>query len=155
MIETLYHGSAYLHDKLSPGFKHSGVLVKWDSVESNKWLYASSDKETACVLGLASALEKKFNLSRFIHTGGTIEFYFDENKQITPKDITNVTVYLYEIPNDASSGWVKNNNLHNGIDTEYKTVNTVSYNSAQTLNIEKVLEGKQIVINNKPVYLDW
>lgn len=154
-LNYLYHGSAFLQDKLSPGILHSGVLVKWDRTESNKWLYTSSCIETATVLGLASAVEKKFDLVSFSNSGDCLRFQFDENKVVTKEDISSLVVYLYKIKYSVNDQWVKVNNLHNGIDNEYKTQQVVSYESVQQLNTDKILEGKQIVINNKPVYSSW
>ena len=55
---------------------HTGVEVKWDKTESNKWLYATTMMGEAVALGFASVIEKKYRLDRYQFKGDTITIAF-------------------------------------------------------------------------------
>lgn len=146
---VLYHGSLYKQNELMPGFKRSGELTVWDGVETNQSLYATTDKTSAALLGLGSAVEKEFETNRFSTTDKDI-FIF-ANAQIDIDDLLALVIYRYTIPFRAADGWVHNQNKYNGIDTEWKTTKTVRGVSCATLNLKEVLKGYKVTITTAPV----
>lgn len=122
----LYHGSAYLHTELKPGFLHSGIEVQWDVNESNRFLYATTDKNTAIELGFASSIEKAFNLHAFQSKDNDIKIVLDEVKSLPRlEDLFHLPVYLYTLRPRSLDHWVPNHNAHNGLTTEWKTQATI------------------------------
>lgn len=158
-ITKLYHGSGYLHNELKPGYMHTGQEVFWDETESNRYLYATIDREEAIELGFASAVEKAFLLNRFQSDGNKYTFTFED--KVTPKlsDLEKLVLYIYDIKYADDSGWKHVNNQTNGIDTEYKTDKVIE--SALIIKTEKVnlkdwLSDKEIIIkSSKPKYTKW
>lgn len=169
---VLYHGSRFKQTELMPGFLRSGVLVEWDKTESNHFLYATSVRNTAVELGFASSLEKMFDIERFHVHEGTILIQTQE--EIDINSLGTVLVYLYTINCFETDGWVKNFNEHNGLDTEYKTKQTVrNINKCEkidvrnwlsnydvTIEIElpdiKIGKSKQVSLESAPpIYLNW
>lgn len=120
---VLYHGSRFKQNELQPGFNHTKKIVTWDKTESNAFLYATSVRNTAIELGFASSLEKIFNITYFRVQDG--EIIIECDVPFTLKDLAIVPVFLYKIDCKDADGWVKNNNEHNGLTTEYKTQKTV------------------------------
>ena len=123
----LYHGSMFDIGSgvLQPGFNYTGELVEWDKTESNRFLYATTVSRTAIELGIGSLLEKEFNASHFTVDGKIISvggIDVDERQNI----LIGKSVYLYTIRVRPEHNWVKNNNPHNRIDTEWKTEKTIS-----------------------------
>lgn len=144
----LYHGSMYKQDELMPGFKRSGKLVKWDGCEDNTWLYATPDKREAMMLGVSSAIEKKFdNLKRWSQGNNTIEIEFYSNPP-TIEQIYRLQVYLYTLGGDKDDGWMANYNQQNGMAEEYKTQATIRDNLArcEEIDIRELLKGFKITI---------
>jgi len=155
-----------------PGFLRSGVLVEWDKTESNRFLYATSVLNTAWELGFASSIEKAFDIERFhVHQG---KILIQTQEPITVEDLEKVPVYLYTIHYQDKDGWVKNFNEHNGLDTEYKTKQTIrAIESCVKLDVRKwicnydvtieevlpdikVGKSKQVTLeSHRPVYLKW
>lgn len=134
----LYHGSAYKTDVLKPGIKHTGVKIDWDNTESNEWLYASSDRTEATMLGFFSYLEK--------HHGGTA-FHMSANEIIItsdPFELDDIKVYLYSINTDK--GWVKVNNQSNNSVTEYKTKNHIKPDKIEEIVMSQYLRNHNYVI---------
>lgn len=147
---NLYHGSGYKQTELKPGFKHSGELVNWDKYESNDYLYVSSHRNTAILLGIASALEKKFDLE---HTN------IDEAKRVvrlkfrdkppSSDALYDIDVWVYTIGYNDADEWVHNRNPFNNIKTEYKTKNTITSDriiEIAKVDVAKVLNGFAIHI---------
>lgn len=120
----LYHGSGYDQDELMPGFKRSGKIVRWDKTESNEWLYVSSTMEEAIAMGLASVIEKTYNIARYNTSGNEITIEIEHGRIPTPQEIERTAVYLYTIAYQPEV-WVKVGNAHNGSTTEYKTKETI------------------------------
>lgn len=160
----LYHGSAYLHHELMPGYARSGKLVKWDETESNEWLYATTNMRSAQLLGLASAVEKHYLLNHFkIHDEG-ITFVVEGNA-LTYANLKGLGVFLYTLVPRQQDGWVKNNNEHNNLDTEWKTKATIrdGIKSAQRLDLGKWLDEIHVEIeyvdkngrSKGPAFLNW
>lgn len=141
---VLYHGSAFKQEELMPGFRHSGKLVTWDKYESNAFLYATTEKEQAKLLGIMSALEKKYPLkhTKFDVNQKTIALTFD-GRPPHIDDIKTLSVYLYTIP--LTEQWNRVNNPVNGIDTEYKTSATITeLLDVQTLDVPGILTDYSI-----------
>ena len=142
--KVLYHGSAFKQDELMPGFRHSGKLVTWDKYESNAFLYATTEKEQAKLLGIMSGIEKKYSLkhTRFDVNQKTIDLTFD-GRHPHVDDIMASPVYLYTIP--LNEQWKRVNNPVNGIDTEYKTSATIKeLLDVQTLDVPSILADYSI-----------
>ena len=121
----LYHGSAFKQDELMPGFQRSGTLVRWDSIESNEWLYSTADRDEAIILGLGSALEKVANIDRFHSDLKTKKIVITSPDNINIDTLRKLQLYLYTIAAEGEDGWIPNYNKQNGIDNEYKTQNVV------------------------------
>lgn len=140
---NLYHGSMYKQEELMPGFKRSGELSNWDRYESNMFLYVSSHKNSAVLLGIASAMEKKHDLAsvKIDHANRTIIARFRKNAP-DRTTILDLEVYLYTLAYRAEDGWVKNKNPFNNIETEYKTKNTIkeAIISRETVDVPRVLK---------------
>jgi hypothetical protein len=155
----LYHGSAFKHTELKPGFEHSGVEVNWDQTESNRFLYAQASKIETQLLGLASAIEKKYALARYQYRGKNITIEIDENKPLpTMSGIQALVVWLYEIDKRDEDGWVKSDNPHNNIHNEWKTTKTIkdAILSVNQIDIKELLSDRHVVIRHvKPGYVSW
>lgn len=139
----LYHGSMYKQNELMPGFKRSGELSNWDRYESNMYLYVSSHRNSAVLLGIASAMEKTHDLSSVSINEKDKTIIAKFNKKPPPvDDLYDLEVYLYTIAYRAEDGWVKNKNPFNKIETEYKTKNTIkeAIVSCQRVNVREVLK---------------
>lgn len=143
----LYHGSRFKQPELMPGFNRSGKLVQWDETESNLFLYASSVKDVAIELGFASAIEKLFNVTRFRVENK--EITIETELSISQNDLAHAPVYLYTIACQAKDGWKKNNNEHNGIDTEFKTQRTIlNILQCERVDIKEWLKQYQVTLKN-------
>jgi len=145
----LFHSSAYKQNELKPGFKHSGVLVKWDKTEDNTWLYAADKKDEAIMLGISSAIEKKWDLSRYKYDAKTRRLDIEVCDQtITKADIEKLSVYIYTLRPEAEDGWVENFNPVNGLKGEYKTQGTIHDNilRCETVDVHAALRGYTINI---------
>jgi hypothetical protein len=157
-MTTLYHGSGYKQNELMPGFKRSGVLVEWDQTESNKFLYATTDMDTAIGQGFASAAEKLFNMSRFSEKGMEILIEIEGDKLPTIEELTTVNVYLYTIEMLPRDEWQKVNNAVNGLETEYKTEHTIKsgLHSVEKIDLAKWLAHRHVkIVRGKPHYVKW
>lgn len=142
---VLYHGSAYWTNVLKPGFKHTGVEVQWDETESNKFLYATTERETAIGLGLASAIEKAYTLNQYQIRGNSITINTDQ--KITVVDLYELEVWIYTIHPGPKENWSLNKNPHNGLDTEFKTDHTIrSVRTVERVDIKKWLRNKDVII---------
>lgn len=157
-MTVLYHGSHYCQTELMPGFKRSGKLVQWDKTESNQWLYATTDREAAMVLGFASAVEKHFDLHHFrVINKGYLELIFEKNKP-TFQQLKRLAVYIYTIHKGVGDGWQKVNNLTNGIETEFKTQQTIQSNiiNIEALDLYSWLRAKEVKLKTlPPEYVGW
>lgn len=155
----LYHGSAYKHTELKPGFEHSGVEVNWDKTESNRFLYAQASKIETQLLGLASAIEKKYVLTRYNYRAKNITIEIEEGERLpTISDIHSLAVWLYEIDKREEDGWIKSDNPYNQINNEWKTTNTIkeAILSVDKINIQELLRDRHVTIRHaKPAYADW
>lgn len=145
---TLYHGSMYKQTELMSGYKRSGKLQTWDGVESNLNLYVSSDKREAELLAVGSAAEKVFDTDRFIEADGSIWLFTKE--PIAIEDVLNLEVYIYTIPYREKDMWIKNNNPHNNIDTEYTTRKTITGISVEPIDVRALLQGKTVTLTTAP-----
>lgn len=146
--KLLYHGSLYEQTELKPGFRHTGKVVSWDKTESNMFLYTTSEKNTAIELGFASAIEKLFDVEHFRCTGSEISI--ESDKPLTLEALAQVTVYLYTIRCLEKDGWLKNDNRHNGMTTEYKTDRTImAIDSCEKVDIASWLKGYTVLLRKK------
>lgn len=151
----LYHGSMYKQHELMPGFQRSGELVRWDGVESNEWLYATTDRDDAVMLGIGSALEKEFRVDRYSYDAKTRKLTITSPDQITPGDLRKLQVFLYTIRGENSDEWLPNFNQQNGIENEYKTQNTIDESIVKTeqVDVNKVISNYRVeIIKSKAEY---
>lgn len=155
---NIYHGSAFNHEELKPGFKRSGKLVSWDETESNKYLYATTDRDAAVILGFASSLDKHYLLDRFITNDNKIIIQLGNKPLPFLEDLLKIDVYLYQITFDEKDGWIHNHNEYNNLTTEYKTKNTIKSNIVQVdkVDLKVYFKNKKIKITDgKPEYSGW
>lgn len=145
MPTQLFHGSMYEQNELMPGFKRSGKEVEWDGVESNRYLYATTDRETAISQGFASSLEKLFPMERFRTEGDDIHVYI-KGAPPSNEQLKKITVYLYTLKDLPHDLWRKNNNKVNGLDTEWVTQNTICDGivSREPISMATWLNGRSI-----------
>lgn len=157
-MNLLYHGSGFKQTELMPGFYRSGNLVEWDETESNMFLYATTVKESAIGLGFSSMIEKTFNTHRYRESGMEIEIQVYKGPLPTVRDLEQVNVYLYTMEMLPADKWLKVNNEHNGLDTEYKTEETISRAiiSCEDIDLKKWLAHRKIKISRaKPEWSRW
>lgn len=157
----LYHGSKYSHTELKPGIKHTGEKKQWDETESNEYLYATTSKDDAIGMALASTVEQSYLLDRFQHHDNVIRITVAEGKEMpTLEDLLKLKVYVYTIEFDSKDGWEKVKNQHNNMDGEYRTKKTLKNNivGQQMIQMSKWLKDKQVVITSpdkKPKWAKW
>jgi hypothetical protein len=144
----LYHGSMYKQEELMPGFLRSGKLVEWDGTESNEWLYSSSDRHEAIMLGISSAIEKKWRLDRYHYDQKTKRITIETPDSFTLNDVLRLPVFLYTIKAEAEDGWFPNLNQQNGIQNEYKTQHTIEEYilKCEPIDIYKTLASMRVDI---------
>ena len=143
-MTVLYHGSMWKRNdkRLFPGFYMSGELKKWDGTESNKFLYACTDKDEAIRQAVYAMLEGKFRVTGIQNEGKKI--VVTANDVVLPKDVLNETVYLYHIPVLGRDEWVKVNNAQNGLSNEWKTPNSVAFTEMHHIHLKQFLRGYEI-----------
>lgn len=160
-IKKLYHGSHYWTTLLRPGIHYTEKEVFWDETESNRFLYASPDKDECIVLGWASAIEKHYEMDEFHHENKSIRILLKEE---TPplKKLLDLAVFLYEITVKPEDKWINVNNKVNSIDNEYKTPNEIEYDKVEKIDIPKHLSTFKISLqcsqktkSNQPLYTFW
>lgn len=149
---TLYHGSLYRQTELMPGFKRSGKLTMWDGIESNQYLYTTTDKDAAKDLGVGSAVEKVFETDRYNVDGKIVTIWC--KKPIPLAELHKLEIYVYTIPFRKEDGWVKNYNPQNRIETEWITKNTVRNVSVETVNMKDWLSDKMVVVTTAPTNVE-
>lgn len=125
-----------------PGIHYTGILVKWDRGESNRFLYAVTDREAAITLGLGSAIEKKFQLNHYQVDGDVITI--ETPAALTRGQIEELPLYLYSIHPHPTEGWMKNSNLHNRLQDEYKTTKIIYSAECEPVNLKQWLHHKQL-----------
>lgn len=158
-MTNLYHGSVYDQQELKPGFEHSGELIQWDGVESNKNLYTTTSRAEAISQAFAAILEKHFNSTRYKTGGKTIEVVLKGKDRPTLEQFKKYTIFLYTIRFDMEDGWKKVNNPTNGLDNEWKTTRTVKKNIVKTekIDLQEWLKDKALNISMEsiPIYAEW
>lgn len=148
--KILYHASAFAHSVLKPGFQRSHQLMHWDVSESNTFLYATTEKHAAIDQGIAGAFEKRYGLKRFQITDQSISIHTEE-QHVVAADVLRLEVYLYTIsPPLPDNGWLHNHNEHNGLKTEWKTNQTVTYTKREKVGLRQALLGRSIQITYEP-----
>jgi hypothetical protein len=144
----LYHGSAHLaHAAIMPGFMHTHKLVEWDGTENNKFLYATSDRQTALDQAVASLLENRWSLVRFKSDGSRIELWFDGEAVPTKEQLSAEKIWVYTIAPKPLHRWVKVNNKENNLDDEWKTAEVVVFSARQEVSVGDWLKGEHITIH--------
>lgn len=146
--KTLYHGSKFKTKILKPGFEWSHELQKWDKTENNHFLYLTTNKNSAILLGFASSIEHTYGLSHFKNYSKTIEITTD--KKISMEKLMNLTVYLYTIhPDDENI--VKNTNAQNNLSTEWKTKDhlKIENNLIEKIDMRTFLKKYKITLKTK------
>ena len=142
----LYHGSYYLTKELKPGIHHTGEEIFWDQTESNKFLYATTNKELAIEMGFCSGLTQiGYEVKSFSTNNGTMKISVYD-KELTLTDIYKVKqVYLYSLPMD---NFISVNNQFNNVINEYKTNKIIKdIKNTETINIRKFLSTYKIILN--------
>lgn len=139
----LYHGSGFEQTELKPGFIHTGKAVIWDKYESNTYLYATACKESAEILGISSAIEKKYDLkhTHFDRDTKIIKLVFYKNPP-TLAELMKIPVWLYKI-RFVPGVWARCNNPYNNIDDEWKcraTIAAVDIDERVRLDVAEVLK---------------
>lgn len=147
----LYHGSMYKQNELMPGFKRSHQLVRWDKTEDNTWLYTSDNREDAIMLGISSAIEKKYLLDRYRYDSRNKAMILDISGPCRLEDLYKLEVYLYTIRAEKRDGWQLNFNPENNIVGEYKTQETIDGNivRCEKIDVRNVLRDIEVKINCK------
>lgn len=170
----LYHGSGYKNKELKPGYLHTGKFIKWDITESNEYLYATTEKNIAIILGWVGAINIKYNCKKTQTNTTEIILHFDND--VKEKDIIHLPVYVYTIKYQEYDKWIKNNNEFNSLETEYKTKSIIASDNIlkiENINMRQYLKDNNIkikIINNsknktndklsieninKPIYSKW
>lgn len=154
-MNKLYHGSKFQQEELKPGLQHSGELTEWDKTESNAYLYATNDREEAIRQGIASTLEKEFDIARFEITATHFDVLYaaGAKRRPTADKVEALTIYLYTIAHTSNDGWFEVNNPHNGLmGKEYKTVRTMKDQivKRETITVKDWLESKRVDLRVSP-----
>jgi hypothetical protein len=163
VAQRFYHGSGYDQKELMPGIKRSGKLVRWDETESNEWLYATTDMQEAIGQAFASMMEKQHGIMRYKAHGNVIELTVPDNRIPPRGEIEKLQLYLYTLANLPQDRWVKNDNAHNKLLTEWKTQATITNGilSREQVDLAGWLAPKKLKYNfddeeqGRPAYLAW
>jgi hypothetical protein len=160
----LYHGSGFDQTELMPGFMRSGKIVKWDEVESNEWLYTTTDKQEAISQAFASMLEKTYETTGYHTKGNEITVTLAGDSKPSTQELTKLQIFLYSIRLEEEDKWVKNNNEHNQIKTEWKTQSIIDRHiiGKEQVDLAAWLATKRIHFkegkaekDEVPNYLSW
>lgn len=154
-MRHLYHGSGYQQDELKPGIHYTGKKVEWDKTESNEWLYATTSMEEAIAQGFASSVEKHYNLVRFMSQGRDLTLVFD-GAVPTQAQLAALPLFLYKI-DWVQADWIKVNNLHNGMESEYKTQKVLRdvIDSCTPVDLTQWLARKTVKLVAKKAAMNW
>jgi hypothetical protein len=136
----------YLQDEIKPGFHHTGEITEWDYTESNKYLYATTEKDQAIIQGFISACEKTWPVNRVLVRGNKITVGIEGNHPEI-NEVHALTVYLYTLNVHSDDQWEKNNNAFNGMTSEWVTQQTIRERIAarETINLPAWLSTKRLV----------
>lgn len=156
---VLYHGSRFKSTELKPSFLVTGKLVEWDGTESNRFLYAGTDKDLAIMMAAAAQAESQGAVE--IHTTPT-EFVALWDGSRPRSALFHLTIYLYTLNVLPEDNWVKVNNPNNPDVDEYKTQTTFSNKRfmVQIINWDDWCESKGIKVKigdvkKNPASLRW
>jgi len=95
---------------------------------------------------------------RYVENGRHIEIEIDKGYLPTLKDLHGIEIFLYTIEMLPGDSWVKVNNKHNGLDTEYKTEATVTRGivKKEKIDMEQWLQHRKVTISEvKPAFARW
>lgn len=170
----LFHGSRFRQAEIMPGFARTGELIQWDKTESNEWLYATTNRDEAIRQGFYSLVSQLLDVKRCYTAGNQLilELYpqHDPDKEALLAHIqvygmnqwlNSLKVYLYEIEDRREDGWIKNNNEHNNLLTEWKTQATIRDNfKVEEIHIGAWFKTKHTTIelaipDKKPLFMRW
>lgn len=152
--KNLYHASNFESTTLRPSFEITGELVEWDGTESNKYLYASTDKDEAIKMALASYLEREYGVDRFITEGKQIVIHSIVKLKTT--DILKAVIWIYSIDVNKDDGWFKNNNGWNKMTTEYKTMKNISrFKYVEKIDTVKYFKDYDFIFRLTPKSKQW
>jgi len=142
----LYHGSSYQHEQLMPGFQRSGSRkVFGDGVETNHYLYVTMDAAVAVYYGLVGALQRHFTLLEAVDTAQGKHFQLAE--KITPEEIAQLPVWLYEISPYMKHCWSRNQDLTSErMYRQFRTRRTVPVARVERVNIGSFLAASHITV---------
>lgn len=119
----LYHGSIFESKELKPSYLITKIKNQWDDTESNEYLYSTTDKNLAIMMGAAAECERMGAIS--VHTTENEFKAVWENAY--PRSVLHYTkIYIYTITNDPKDKWIKVNNKNNLTVDEYKTKSIIS-----------------------------
>lgn len=142
---TLYHSSNFKAKVLKPSVEIAGKITECDEAESNKFLYASSDREGAIAMAMASYLERIVNLDRFQFKDNVITLHAESYPRTPIINILHaIPIYLYTIETPEGEGWKKVNNKVNNSKTEWKTDKYVEEFAVEKIAISTWLKGKTL-----------
>lgn len=154
----LFHASFYFAQTLQPGFYASGTEVKWDETESNRFLYATTNRDEAVDQGFFSAMEKIGSLNRIHSSDGSILVDCDNPEELS-KHMQKASIHLYCLDALISDQWVPVNNKHNGLQDEYKTAaRGIKYHTHELVHYSAWSRNKKITYakgTRRPGFLSW
>ena len=150
-MEMIYHGSCYLKDKLMPGFERASVLMRWDQFESNKFLYATIDREQAIAQAFVDAVDKRYPLSQIVIGSDEIALKFSDYKLPSKLELSALDVYVYHIPfdrEDLENPWIQNL-TENGSNHEHKTEQIIRDFEVEKVNLEEWMHSKKLILESR------
>lgn len=146
----LFHSSAFAVTELKPGFLITGEEVRWDETESNKFLYATEDKDFASQMGFATAIDKHTMMNEFHSKDDLIEIVLDKESQPMSRGLLKtINYYLYTIRFRLGDKWIKNENPINNAPNEWKTDRPIN----AILRVERIscmdyIKDKDLIIRH-------
>jgi len=124
--KILFHGSTFLSKTLMNSYDITGELRKWDETESNRFLYATTDKDEAVRQAIYSSLERIHGATRFKTEADESGVLFVTvtgplTQSQLEQAVAQTSVYLYQITTNKFHDWKLVNNLVNSLQDEWKT----------------------------------
>lgn len=160
-MKHLYHGSFFEASTLKPAFQITGTLIEWDGTESNRFLYATTNEAEAIDQAFFSAFEKIAEVNR-VHSDPKKVLIECENTKEVEKlkaALNGIQIFLYLIDYHPEDGWVKVDNLNNGLTNEYKTPKEIKrVRIIRRISFKEWASGKTLTIRpeiKRPAFLDW
>lgn len=152
---VLYHGSAYRAEELKPGFYHQGCLRTWGQhgsrnkggLESNHYLYATSDLRAATDYALYNALTcAPWKLLELYQGERSLVLRFDE--RVTIEQLTSLQAWVYTLEPQASQCWIRNQELPEPeLLQEFRTRRVIKPSQVQAIDVRAWLRSRHAVIS--------